>query len=452
MIDKAKDILGFNFNPSFFEGVAKRAFNDDVVARNIKRVNEVSDAIVSSIGAVSNSDIERIVSSLQNEYKKSTSPQSVFLPKRDIRALSYNILASWDLGFLKFCLKVMNENWSTTMTRGLMHSVMSQWDEFEPDAKSALLNTLTTHIDSDNSKCAALLRPQKAFLIDPYKIGRKLLAEKKPIIDCCIMFGLPTNRFNYSFFTPAIIAYYEQYNTVSLDELKKVLRDHNNIKADKTILPRLIIQISNSNRSSILPKEWVNFAVERIGDPSVESKWAPFPMATREVQANLEKARTIVMIAISSEFVNVFFNKLCYDQDRLHFWLKHTGKIRDFKVYGTSVSQSYIQPYVNGAILSRHFNTVSTNTTNCALVMYLGNYTMIEFTEVGALYVYQVKSDAYKRVFGSGRINKLEDLKQPYMQNLIGIDSYYNYNYDEGRMIHTGYWQSRLNNWISRKI
>lgn len=448
----AKEILGFHFNPSFYEGVAKRAFNNDIVSRNIEKVTEVSDALVSSIGINSKIDIGQIISTLYGAFQKKVIPQNVSISKQDARALSYNILSSWALDFHKFCLEVMDNNWFSTMLRGLMHCLMSQWDEFDPDAKTTLINLFSKHIDSDNSRCATQIRPLKDCVIEPYKIGRKLLAEKRSISDCCSMFGLPSNRFNYSFFTTAIIAYYEQPDNVSLDELKDVLRKHNNIKADKTLIPRFIIHVNNITRSSSFPKEWTNFAIERIGDPSIESKWAPFPMATREAQSNLEKARNIIMTAISSEIVRVFFDKLCYDLDRLNFWLKHTDKIRDFKVYGTATSKSYILPYVNGVILSQHFYSVSTNTTNCALVMYMGDYVLIEFTETGALYAYRVNSKEYNDVFGSGRINKLEDLKLPYMHNLIGIDGYYNYNHDDGRMIHTGYWQSRLNDWINRKI
>lgn len=449
---EAKNILGFHFNSSFYEGMAKRALNNDVVSRNIERVTEVSDALASSVGIISKNNLEQIISTLLDAFKKRTAPQYVAISKKEARALSYSILPSWTLNFQKFCLEIIDNNWSTIMLRGLMHCLMSQWDDFEPDAKTSLLNLFTKHIDLDNSRCATQVRPLKGYLIEPYKIGRKLLAENKTVFDCCSMFGIPNNRFNYSFFTAAIIAYYEQSNNAGIEEVKSVLRTHNSIKADKTLIPRFIIQINNINRSSTFPKEWTNFAIERIGDPSMESKWAPFPMATREVQSNLEKARNIVLTAISSEFVRVFFDKLCYDLDRLNFWLKHTGKIRDFKVYGTATSRAYIQPYVNGAILTQHFYTVSTNTTNCALVMYMGDYVLIEFTETGALYAYRVNSKEYNRVFGSGRINKLEDLKLPYMQNLIGIDGYYNYNHDDGRMIHTGYWQSRLNDWISRKI
>ena len=83
--------------------------------------------------------------------------------------------------------------------------------------------------------------------------------------------------------------------------------------------------------------------------------------------------------------------------------------------------------------------------------MYIDNFVIVEFSAGGALYVYQKGTNYYKETFNK-KIEKIDDLKQPYMPQLI-ISSYdYMDMNSEGRMVHSGNWRYRLEMWFMEKI
>ena len=79
---------------------------------------------------------------------------------------------------------------------------------------------------------------------------------------------------------------------------------------------------------------------------------------------------------------------------------------------------------------------------------------MVEFSDTGALYVYNQGHNQVKFLRNGVRfMNSTNDLKIPSMQLLIETydwgGHYYN---EEGRMTHQGYWQTRLTNWMRDKV
>jgi hypothetical protein len=166
----------------------------------------------------------------------------------------------------------------------------------------------------------------------------------------------------------------------------------------------------------------------------------------------LERAREIINAALAAAVINIFFEKLCEDSKRKSFWLKHTKKIKNFKVYGSSNSQKLMGNEVSRHVLVRHFVTIASRSNTCALVMYIGEYVIIEFTDVGALYVYKKDSSKYNLIFGKGvKVESTDDLKLPYLANLVDTDTYYTHYNDEGRMVHIGHWATRMKNWLNAK-
>ena len=79
--------------------------------------------------------------------------------------------------------------------------------------------------------------------------------------------------------------------------------------------------------------------------------------------------------------------------------------------------------------------------------------TLLEFSDTGALYVYKKGDYCYNNVFSSpNSINKIDDLKLPYLSNLVTTEGDYMYFSDEGRLIHSGHWERRMGAWIERLI
>ena len=201
----------------------------------------------------------------------------------------------------------------------------------------------------------------------------------------------------------------------------------------------------------MVPSDLYDLAMKRIGDPAKSSKWSVPEIATREERNVIESAQRIMLIAISSKFINVFFTSLCESSSRLQFWLEHIEKIDDFMVYGSAYSRKSISYKLEERVLNRYYRVVNSRQDNCALVLYAGEYAIIEFSGSGALYVYKKGSELYKLTLGR-KIERLDDLKLGYLGNLVDNDYGQMYMSDEGRMVHIGNWQYRLDRWIRNKI
>jgi hypothetical protein len=218
------------------------------------------------------------------------------------------------------------------------------------------------------------------------------------------------------------------------------------MRTDKILLPQLILEAEGFD------KQLLDVSMKRIGDPFDESQWAPFDGANEEQKKNLRNARKVLLGWIMQEIIRLFFEVLCKDNDRKKYWEKHSHKIRNFMVFGSVFSKQQVLKHLPAQTVNRHFRTVDSSVDNCALAMYIGEYVIIEFTEVGALYAYIVGSKKYQEAFKYvGSLGKIDDLKLPGMPKLYD-DDYYKAFAKEGKMNHQGFWQQRMNYWLNRQV
>ena len=83
--------------------------------------------------------------------------------------------------------------------------------------------------------------------------------------------------------------------------------------------------------------------------------------------------------------------------------------------------------------------------------MYIGEYAIVEFTQVGALYAYKVGGYNYQRAFRlMNNLDKIDDLKIPSMPMLYDLD--YSRFAKEGKMNHQGYWSNRMDKWLDHYV
>ena len=62
-------------------------------------------------------------------------------------------------------------------------------------------------------------------------------------------------------------------------------------------------------------------------------------------------------------------------------------------VYGSAYSRKSISYKLEERVLNRYYRVVNSRQDNCALVLYAGEYAIIEFSGSGALYVYKKGSE-----------------------------------------------------------
>lgn len=437
-----KKLLNFDFRATFYKQTANGMLDEKVIAQNIHRLHKVKEKFIDT-PSEDPLDIYNLIQRLRSYYESNTSTESLDFKFKELRLISYNIPRS-DFKFCRYIIQILKNKWYVSYNGGLIHTLLRNWNQFELDIKSMLIDELKVHIKTSSySEILPYLSDNGA-----YQLGYKICKENRNIYDCCKSFKLASNRISYSYFTGVLRGYYETSSSVNYEELGQILLKHNNTLADKLILSRLIVQ--QYDKSNI-PYQLFNLAMERIGDPYINSLWATPDMATREETDIINSARKIMIMVISSRVINVFFNSLCNDTSRLNFWLKRTSEIQDFKVYGSVDSRNIVSSRLNNSIVNSKFNLVGGKSDNCALVMHIEDYVIVEFSGGGALYVYLKRSRYYNEVFNK-KIEKIDDLKQPYIPQLINLSyDYMNMN-PEGRLVHSGNWQYRLDRWFKKQI
>lgn len=145
-----------------------------------------------------------------------------------------------------------------------------------------------------------------------------------------------------------------------------------------------------------------------IGDPEKRSNWTVWEGGDHGDKMRMEEARFILNKWILTSFVNVFFNLLINDPKRKAYWLEKIPLISSVKVYGSPdvkrilKRDERISPYVD----NYRFKTIHSGRSNAGILMELGAYQVIEFTDSGALYCYKKANERIPE-----HIKALSDLK-----------------------------------------
>ena len=447
-----EEILGFYFTAKRFKGLGQTPVDGRVLDNNVKKIRNTIETL-DDIGIITdNINKDEVLKRIAKDYNDGKNPIEVSYNRKELKCLSYNIGNNSDFGFVNYCLDLLKQSWSDSFLRGLLHSLLVHWTRFDDGVRQLVCKFFTEKILLSTSRYSAGLKPILKYLDSggAYKLGNMIKYDKKDVHAVCQVFGLSTNRITYSYFSDAIVAYYETIEENQFQELKDVLKQHNNTRTSKVVVSKMILNYQNNTPYH---QQLLEFAVNMIGDPTLPSKWAPFKNATREEERNLEKARRVLLRLFAERAIDTFFKYLCTDERRRKFWKRYSNKIKNFVVYGSYESKSYITPYINYNFLTSHYKEVASNSSTCGLVMYLGNYAIIEFSDTGALYAYWKDDKWYKQVFSeTNRINKMDDLKLSFLPNLVSTDSdYWTYG-SEGRLIHSGHWERRMGAWLERKI
>lgn len=438
-----EDLLKFHFNADFFSRRAGEWSAPSGVGSCIGRLEKVSarmhrpEMYISGIADTFMQEIRR-----KYEAGLLGNPD---LSNNQLRYLSYHLPVN-DYDFLVFILSILCKSFRPSVTRGLLHSLLYKWEEWQLEEKSLILH----HMKRMGIFESSAYNGMDSYLTDsgPYRLGITARREGRPITGIFARFPFPSSSISYSYFSDALRAYYREMPYEELPDLLDILDTHNNHRTDLLVLSNQVVRFKRRNGD--LPDDLFEACMRRIGSPEVDVNWTLPGNASPEERGMADSARQIVKEKINSRLIKTFFEQLCDDAARRDFWMEHCDKVLKLTVYGSVDSYDKMKSRIDEELLSSHFKTLSAASDTCALVMSAESYILIEFTDVGALYVYQKGSQLYGSIFSSN-IKKIDDLKTPELPSLIDTECYLSYN-DEGRMIHSGYWQERLDRWIYRKL
>ena len=440
-----KKLLGFGFNEDRVFGFAKAGFNAEKFNKNLEILKGIGDKMLEVRDTLSDDEIRKLLARLHKSWKEGVPPESIDLTLMESRSAGYGLTEKTEVGFLYYLIKVeeADGNWTPSCLKGYLHSTLRHWYDFKPGVRDAIGWFILNHADKD-AKDLSVLIP----FIDtdgPAKLGGYLRKKKQSWQWAPPTVLMPTTRINYPYFGDTLITYFKDVQNGEYDDLRSALNLHNQTRTDKILLPQLIIKAGQFN------KNLLDIATKRIGDPFDESWWAPFDGADAEQKKSLRLARRTLLSWIMQEIIRSFFDVLCKDRERKDFWSKHAHQIRDFTVFGSDWSRRQVLGCLPSQTVLRHFNTVDSTVDNCALALYIGEYVIIEFTQVGALYAYKIDGNNYRQAFRDAkRLSKVDDLKIPTISLLYDLE--FSRFAKEGKMDHRGSWAWRMSRWIDNKV
>ena len=421
-----EDILQFRFSSSTFKQSAENIIPQSLKALldfRIDKLQKINDSLINNpfpiVPAV-------LIPQIFRKFKESIKTTNLLFDRRELRTLTYSLSYSennlqtifCNENELKIALGAMETNWRDSFLSGLIDCLLSNWETTHRKSLIQLEQFITKKLDNYSGNRSTLISFKNNRHYFNVKKGNEILGltlarMKLPLKESTKILGVPETWFSYSYFSRVIIANYEKNkeNIVNeIDSLNEVLIKHNNSITNKRLISKIIIQ-ANKPEFLSLQEKIKNIAIKLIGDPSINSIWAPFDNANETEKQELIDSRKILNEWITKEFINLFFEKCILDERRKRFWLGYASKISSFKVYGPIHTKRLLlqDERISKKVVDARFETVLRNINVSAFIFYIENYMLIEFSKKDyAFYAYNLDSNSYPKI--SKQLNSVDDL------------------------------------------
>lgn len=434
---------------------------EKVVNKNIDALKQIKDRMLVDKGLeIPQRSIEEVISKVL--YFSSMKDDSLDnWSNHELRIISYYLMKLRNNAKdYYFALSLLDNGWRNLFFNGLVFYLMNSWNAIEDEYREATCRLVVKKLleYKDNNKRYKQLK-NYSNLFDkngPMRMAALVTAKNMKLIDAPTLIGFKNSTFKQSYYSDVIIKYINTRKIRNIDVIDEIFECHDLDRTKKIVLANLVEQedrIGDSISRSILCK-YIN---RKLGDVTLASTWAPFEGATYEDAQKLKRSMKLAYMWFAQQIIEVFFEVCVQDRERRDFWLKYVDHLSGFKIVGSTAVKRVLQNdnRVSGMFLKHFIETKSYSSQTSALVLFIKNKMIVEFSDKGALYVYnqnhnQVKLVTTQRKFN---LNSTDDLKITSMQALIESDYWGGYDYKEqGRMPHQGYWQSRLSQWMQQIV
>lgn len=398
--------------------------------------------------------VKKINHCVNNQIKTSSNWKS-----SELRILSYNIdrFSSEEI-VLDFAIRLLKFNWRSSYANGLTYTILSHWHSMGSGARSRCYDLLSIKLTSYDGKSKRLLFLQDHLnlLSENGTIRFSKLIEVKsiPIISSPVVLGFQPSAINLEYFSDVLISYYSGVKSLEFTEIDDILKVHTYPRTKKLIAVNMV-EYADKLHDEGIQNRVSQYLNNMLGSITLPSTWAPYPNATVSEIERLEHACELVKIWLAQKVIEVFFEYIS-EPERKKYWLKWSTAVKDFKIVGSyafryrlahdhrvkDVYQSFFIPLDSG------------KDTTAALVLYIKDRVFVEFSEIGnALYIYK-KDDPFleSKFYNKKIIKSISDLKKTNW-HMVAIQSYQNYwsFRDDGKLLHIGNWQNRLDNYMAKK-
>lgn len=435
---------------------------EKVINKNVRTLKQIEERMFVDKGLnVPQQSIDEIISKVIRKSPSGDTSMNNWTI-RELRIVSYYLMKLRDdnVCYL-YALELLDKNWKNMFFNGLVFCLLNSWHSLESYYRDLtgqlLLKKLNSY--SESNRRYSLWR-NRANLFDsngPVRMTALLKAKNMSMVEAPSLLGFKNTSIQQAYYSDVIVKYLEANHITNLDIIEQVFQLHNLDRTKKLIFAYLV-ETEDRIGDGLRRAQLCRFANIKLGDVTLASSWAPFTGATEEEVQRLRKAMELVNMWFLQQIVESFFEICVQDRERKSFWLTYVQNrsITRFKIVGSTAVKRLLQSNSKiGSMFLRHFiETNSYSSQTSALALFMKNKMFVEFSDTGALYVYNLTHPMVKKVTNSRYgISSTNELKIPSMNLLIEADFWGDYYYyEEGRMTHRGYWQQRLQGWIYKKV
>lgn len=435
---------------------------EKVINKNVRALKQIEERMFVDKGLnIAQQSIDEIISKVIHMAPSGDTSMNNWTI-RELRIVSYYLMKLRDdnVCYL-YALELLDKNWKNMFFNGLVFYLLNSWHSIESDYRDLTSQLLVRKLNSysESNRRYGLWR-NRANLFDsngPVRMAALLKAKNMSMAEAPSLLGFKNTSIKQAYYSDVIIKYLETNHITNLDSIEQVFELHNLDRTKKLIFAYLV-ETEDRIGDGLRRAQLCRFANVKLGDVTLASSWAPFTGATTAEVQRLKRAMQLVNMWFAQQIIESFFEICVQDKDRKLFWLNYVDKISGFKIVGSTAIKRTLQS--NSKIESmflRHFiETNSYSSQTSALVLFVKNKMMVEFSDTGALYVYNQTHPMVKTVINAPRngIASTNDLKMPTMDNLVEKDYWGNYSVynEQGRMSHAGYWQQRLKGWLNQML
>lgn len=455
-----------NINKGIFQGfplLANRVADhqaEKMVKRNISKLKQIEERMFVDKGLdIAQKSIDEIISKVIR-LAPSGDISGANWTIRELRIVSYYLMKLRDKSenYL-FALNLLDNNWKNMFFNGLAFYLMNSWHSIEPEYRERTCQLLVRKLkEYSESNRRYLLWKNYANLFEsngPIRMAAMIAAKKMNIADAPSLLGFKDTSIKQPYYSDVIIRYIANNHITDREEIKQIFELHDIDRTKKLVFVYLVEQEDRSG-DGLRRAQLCRFANVQLGDVTLATSWAPFAGATLEEAQKLKHSMQMVNMWFAQQIIETFFEICVQDKARKDFWLNYVRYISGFKIIGSTAIKCLLQSNRKiGSMFLRHFiETNSYSSQTSALALFIKNKMIIEFSDIGALYVYDQTNSMVKTVTGARYgIASTNDLKKPSTNLLIEPDSWGGYYYrEEGRITHRGAWQDRLSGWMYRML
>lgn len=433
---------------------------DKTLGKQIIRLQHLGEKLTTDgTPNIPQQSIDEVIRKVKRASKKENGLDEIWT-NRELRIISYNLMSLHGKpNMYSFALSLLNYKWRDTYLNGIAFCLLSSWNSTENEYLEPLSTLFVTHLNGYNGNNRKFLLWKNHINLfeksGPMRMAALVKAKGMSLLDAPSVIGFSKVSLGQSYYSDVIVKCVEDNHIEDLNAIREILQIHNLDRTKKLVCACLIEkeeQKGDEVRRGLICN-YINFI---LGDVTLSTTWAPFFGATEKEVVRLKNAKNKVCIWLAKQIIEVFFDECVQDAERRSFWLSYTHCLSGFKIVGSRATHTSLKnnPKI-GALISRYFIETNSRTgQTSALVLYVKDKMIIEFTDRGALYVYNSNHETTHWV-KKEKVASINELKSPKLQILVNAyawefcDDKYN---EFGRMPHIGYWQERLHGWMNKYI